>query len=159
MVHVSQDGHDGLANGSHRQGEEFDDIRLCAFAMIVLASPSKALDSARLLPCARRQRRQVVEGTHHIIAEGTGLEPYSPCQSLVRGQGGLEDVHACVDLPVHIAARRAFAKRTSIFETRWSRWRTRSRSLTPSRPRRVRWTRRSLGFFRAIRRRLLKWIA
>src|SRR2546426_3714196 len=35
------------------------------------------------------------------MAEGTGLEPYSPCQSLVRGQGGFQDVHACVDLPVH----------------------------------------------------------
>src|SRR5207247_3454330 len=36
------------------------------------------------------------------MAEGTGLEPYSPCQGLVRGQGGLQDVHACVDLPVHL---------------------------------------------------------
>src|SRR3989454_8894000 len=36
------------------------------------------------------------------MAEGTGLEPYSPCQGLVRGQGGLEDVQACVDLPVHL---------------------------------------------------------
>src|SRR3989454_1251105 len=36
------------------------------------------------------------------MAEGTGLEPYSPCQDLVRGQGGLEDVQACVDLPVHL---------------------------------------------------------
>src|SRR2546426_11935367 len=60
-----------------------------------------SLRPARLLPCARRQRRQVVEGTHHVMAEGTGLEPYSPCQGLVRGQGGFEDVHACVDLPVH----------------------------------------------------------
>src|SRR2546428_13588576 len=60
------------------------------------------LHSARLLPCARRQRRQVVEGTHHVIAEGTGLEPYSPCQGLVRGQGGLEDVQACVDLTIHL---------------------------------------------------------
>src|SRR2546428_1378406 len=58
--------------------------------------------SARLLPCARSSSEQVVEGTHHIIAEGTGLEPYSPCQGLVRGQGGLEDVQACVDLPVHL---------------------------------------------------------
>src|SRR5437870_12841579 len=36
------------------------------------------------------------------MAEGTGLEPYSPCQGLVRGQGGFQDVHACVDLPVHL---------------------------------------------------------
>src|SRR5437899_6644619 len=36
------------------------------------------------------------------MAEGTGLEPYSPCQGLVRGQSGLQDVHACVDLPVHL---------------------------------------------------------
>src|SRR5438309_4808179 len=36
------------------------------------------------------------------MAEGTGLEPYSPCQGLVRGQGGLEDVHACVDLTIHL---------------------------------------------------------
>src|SRR5437667_11880200 len=62
----------------------------------------RLLHSARLLPCARRQRRRVVEGIHHVMAEGTGLEPYSPCQSLVRGQGGLEDVQACVDLPVHL---------------------------------------------------------
>src|SRR2546427_963703 len=59
------------------------------------------LHSARLLPCARRQGRQVVEGNHHVMAEGTGLEPYSPCQGLVRGQGGLEDVQACVDLTIH----------------------------------------------------------
>jgi hypothetical protein len=50
--------------------------------------------STPLGPCARRQRRQVVEGTHHIMAEGTGLEPYSPCQGLIRGQGGFQDVHA-----------------------------------------------------------------
>src|SRR2546427_6966965 len=36
------------------------------------------------------------------MAEGTGLEPYSPCQGLVRGQGGLEDVHTCVDLAIHL---------------------------------------------------------
>src|SRR5213594_2704211 len=60
------------------------------------------LHSARLLPCAPSFSEEVVEGTHHIMAEGTGLEPYSPCQGLVRGQGGLEDVHACVDLPVHL---------------------------------------------------------
>src|SRR3989441_7671166 len=36
------------------------------------------------------------------MAEGTGLEPYSPCQGLVRGQGGFQDVHACVDLPIHL---------------------------------------------------------
>src|SRR2546429_9211308 len=36
------------------------------------------------------------------MAEGTGLEPYSPCQGLVRGQGGLEDVQACVDLAIHL---------------------------------------------------------
>src|SRR3989475_11752563 len=59
------------------------------------------LHSARLLPCARRQRRQVVEGTHHVMAEGTGLEPYSPCHGVVAGQGGLEDVQACVDLTIH----------------------------------------------------------
>src|SRR5207245_6193104 len=40
------------------------------------------------------------------MAEGTGLEPYSPCQSLVRGQGGLEDVHACVDLSIHLPVAR-----------------------------------------------------
>src|SRR5947209_16090219 len=60
------------------------------------------LHSARLLPCAPSFSEEVVEGTHHIMAEGTGPEPYSPCQGLVRGQGGLEDVHACVDLPVHL---------------------------------------------------------
>src|SRR2546425_778276 len=38
------------------------------------------------------------------MAEGTGLEPYSPCQGFVRGQGGFQDVHACVDLPVHLPA-------------------------------------------------------
>src|SRR2546426_10402859 len=59
------------------------------------------LHSARLLPCASPFSEEVVEGTHHIMAEGTGLEPYSPCQDLVRCQGGLEDVQACVDLPVH----------------------------------------------------------
>lgn len=31
-----------------------------------------------LLPCAYRQRRHVVEVTHDIIAEGTGVEPYTP---------------------------------------------------------------------------------
>src|SRR3989449_8752618 len=60
------------------------------------------LHSARLLPCASPSSGQVVEGTHHIMAEGTGLEPYSPCQGLVRGQGGLQDVHACVDLSIHL---------------------------------------------------------
>src|SRR5438128_11196137 len=60
------------------------------------------LHSARLLPCASSFSEEVVEGNHHVMAEGTGLEPYSPCQGLVRGQGGLEDVHACVDLPVHL---------------------------------------------------------
>src|SRR5881409_3429678 len=60
------------------------------------------LHSARLLPCARSSSEEVVEGNHHVMAEGTGLEPYSPCQGLVRGQGGLQDVHACVDLPVHL---------------------------------------------------------
>src|SRR5256885_16978595 len=59
------------------------------------------LHSARLLPCASSFSEEVVEGTHHIMAEGTGLEPYSPCQGLVRGQGGLEDVQSCVDLAVH----------------------------------------------------------
>src|SRR2546427_2646091 len=34
------------------------------------------------------------------MAEGTGLEPYSPCQGLTRGQGGLQDVQACVDLAI-----------------------------------------------------------
>src|SRR3989449_7239511 len=62
----------------------------------------RSLDSARLLPCARSSSEEVVEGTHHIMAEGTGLEPYSPCQGLVRGQGGLEDVQARVDLAVHL---------------------------------------------------------
>src|SRR5467141_2912399 len=60
------------------------------------------LHSARLLPCASSFSEEVVEGNHHIMAEGTGLEPYSPCQGLVRGQGGLEDVHACVDLTIHL---------------------------------------------------------
>src|SRR5256885_2147618 len=60
------------------------------------------LHSARLLPCAPSFSEEVVEGTHHIMAEGTGLEPYSPCQGLVRGQGGLEDVQACVDLTIHL---------------------------------------------------------
>src|SRR5438132_13426882 len=50
------------------------------------------LHSARLLPCASSFSEEVVEGNHHIMAEGTGLEPYSPCQGLVRGQGGLQDV-------------------------------------------------------------------
>src|SRR5256712_11956452 len=36
------------------------------------------------------------------MAEGTGLEPYSPCQGLVRGQGGFQDVQACVDLSIHL---------------------------------------------------------
>src|SRR2546428_6751777 len=66
------------------------------------ASPRTRLDSARLLPCAGSSSEPVVEGTHHIMAEGTGLEPYSPCQGLVRGQGGLQDVHACVDLSSHL---------------------------------------------------------
>src|SRR5438132_8991324 len=60
------------------------------------------LHSARLLPCAPSFSEEVVEGTHHVMAEGTGLEPYSPCQGLVRGQGGLQDVQACVDLPIHL---------------------------------------------------------
>src|SRR2546425_10645445 len=64
--------------------------------------PRTRLDSARLLPCASSFSEEVVEGTPHIMAEGTGLEPYSPCQGLVRGQGGLEDVHACVDLAIHL---------------------------------------------------------
>src|SRR5207245_9137099 len=64
--------------------------------------PRTRLDSARLLPCASSFSEEVVEGTHHIMADGTGLEPYSPCQSLVRGQGGLQDVHACVDLTIHL---------------------------------------------------------
>src|SRR5712691_690003 len=61
----------------------------------------RALDSARLLPCASSFSEEVVEGTHDVMAEGTGLEPYSPCQGLVRGQGGFQDVHACVDLSIH----------------------------------------------------------
>src|SRR2546422_8730394 len=64
--------------------------------------PRTRLDSARLLPCASSFSEEVVEGTHHVMAEGTGLEPYSPCQGLVRGQGGFQDVQACVDLPVHL---------------------------------------------------------
>src|SRR6267378_6184195 len=60
------------------------------------------LHSARLLPCASSFSEEVVEGTHDIMAEGTGLEPYSPCQGLVRGQSGFEDVHACVDLTIHL---------------------------------------------------------
>src|SRR3989442_12657892 len=60
------------------------------------------LHSARLVPCARSCAEQVVEGTHDIMAEGTGLEPYSPCQALVRSQGGFQDVHACVDLSIHL---------------------------------------------------------
>src|SRR2546425_12632757 len=64
--------------------------------------PRTRLDSARLLPCASSFSEEVVEGNHHIMAEGTGLGPYSPCQSLVRGQGGLQDVHACVDLTIHL---------------------------------------------------------
>src|SRR3990170_6343928 len=36
------------------------------------------------------------------MAEGTGLEPYSPCQGLVRGQGGLQDVQRRVVLLVHL---------------------------------------------------------
>src|SRR5438309_6055409 len=64
------------------------------------------LHSARLLPCAPSFSEEVVEGTHHIMAEGTGLEPYSPCQGLVRGQGGLQDVHARVDLAIHLPVAR-----------------------------------------------------
>src|SRR2546422_1463275 len=64
--------------------------------------PLTPLHSARLLPCASSFSEEVVEGTHHVMAEGTGLEPYSPCQSLIRGQGGLEDVQACVDLTIHL---------------------------------------------------------
>src|SRR5438445_8362471 len=60
------------------------------------------LHSARLLPCASSFSEEVVEGNHHIMAEGTGLEPYSPCQGLVGGQGGLQDVQACVDLAIHL---------------------------------------------------------
>src|SRR2546422_3947632 len=60
------------------------------------------LHSARLLPCASSFSEEVVEGNHDIMAEGTGLEPYSPCQGLVRGQGGFEDVQACVDLTIHL---------------------------------------------------------
>src|SRR2546426_2322172 len=60
------------------------------------------LHSARLLPCASSFSEEVVEGNHRIMAEGTGLEPYSPCQGLVRGQGGLQDVQACVDLTIHL---------------------------------------------------------
>src|SRR3989441_10059667 len=63
--------------------------------------PLTPLDSARLLPCASSFSEEVVEGTHHIIAEGTGLEPYSPCQGLVRGQGGLQDVQCRVVLSIH----------------------------------------------------------
>src|SRR3989442_1951859 len=59
------------------------------------------LHSARLLPCASSFSEEVVEGTHHIIAEATGLEPYSPCQGLVRGQGGLQDVQCRVVLSIH----------------------------------------------------------
>src|SRR5439155_4313688 len=68
----------------------------------VTESPDLRLHSARLLPCASSFSKEGVEGTHHVIAEGTGLEPYSPCQGLVRGQGGLQDVQACVDLPIHL---------------------------------------------------------
>src|SRR3989454_11572371 len=64
------------------------------------------LHSARLLPCASSFSEEVVEGNHHIMAEGTGLEPYSPCQGLVRGQGGLEDVQACVDLSFRLPVTR-----------------------------------------------------
>src|SRR5439155_7001647 len=34
--------------------------------------------SLPLLPCAPRPRQGVVEGTHHITAKGTGVEPYTP---------------------------------------------------------------------------------
>jgi len=68
----------------------------------ILGRSRQGLRSARLIPCARQQRRQVAEGNHHIIAEGTGLEPYSPCQGLVRDQGGFQDVQACVVLPIHL---------------------------------------------------------
>src|SRR5437867_6466570 len=61
----------------------------------------EALDSVRLLPCAFPPGK-VVEGTHHVTAEGTGPEPYGPRQGLVRGQGGFQDVQTCVVLPIHL---------------------------------------------------------
>src|SRR3989304_3049524 len=63
------------------------------------------LHSARLPPCAF-PRGKVAEGTHDVTAEGTGPEPYGPCQGLVRGQGGFQDVQARVVLPVHLPVAR-----------------------------------------------------
>src|SRR3990172_12746866 len=68
-------------------------------------SPRQGLHSARLLPCAF-PRGKVVEGTHHVTAEGTGPEPYGPRQGLVRGQGRLQDVQARVVLAVHLPVAR-----------------------------------------------------
>jgi len=39
------------------------------------------LHSARLLPCASSFSEEVVEGNHDIIADGTGVEPYTPWPS------------------------------------------------------------------------------
>ncbi len=50
----------------------------------------------------RRVLLAAIEGTHDVMAEGTGPEPYGPCQGPVRGQGGFQDVHPGVDLPVHL---------------------------------------------------------
>lgn len=60
-----------------------------------------SLDSARLLPCARRDSRQVVEGAHRIMAERIGREPYRPCQYRIPGDGGLKDIESGVVLAVH----------------------------------------------------------
>src|SRR5688572_23237951 len=48
--------------------------------VILPVRPLPATDSAPhpLLPCARPSSGQVAEGTHHISAEGTGVEPYTP---------------------------------------------------------------------------------
>src|SRR6266542_4796312 len=40
-----------------------------------------------LLPCAAQEPWEVVEGNHHITAEGTGVEPYTPWPP--RGRPGL----------------------------------------------------------------------
>src|SRR2546422_7024928 len=46
------------------------------------------LHSARLLPCASSFSEEIVEGNHDIIAEGTGVEPYTPWPLPRPGDGG-----------------------------------------------------------------------
>src|SRR6266571_9263240 len=50
-------------------------------ASVDLPHPQRHSAPHPLLPCAFQEPWEVVEGTHRITAEGTGVEPYTPLAS------------------------------------------------------------------------------